>query len=434
MNNRNDLDPYQMRNGRFFIAIFVATFAPTLIGTYVACTSEGNSIIAENQTQQVLTLRDAKYFRTEAEAMLYAKEGLTEYADAFMRLSENDDFKEILYDEMAREFDGDFNVLITDLIDACNDQEFYIEDTLLLLVEDFDLEKFLDIFMDIDGVNNYYAQIHIPNFDSIEYLNRDVVAAVFYGDDSITSYAGYVIDAPGMEGQLDSIVVVDEAYTENNEVWVFSINERVDNDGHVPTSVPDDHPEAPEDSIEFRSTVSFQIDKITIKDRFENALGGRSEINMRANLEYYDGLHPINHQPTSFVSDRSSNDFKGHNILCMRRRDLNDEFEVDYNMQTGWLDEDFFGDPVVYQFVVFEYDSWPNGIKVRTTMVPEGEVKVYQFRSHQDEIFFIGSVFSTIPPPSGYTSDVYPNGIPSSLHADGFEFISSDIVFNTEYY
>lgn len=80
-----------------------------------------------------------------------------------------------------------------------------------------------------------YPQIYIPFYEELKSegkLNVKTPVFVFYTDENENDlYEGYILSKKGMLSKLDYLI--SEEYARNNEVWVFSINERVDENGEV---------------------------------------------------------------------------------------------------------------------------------------------------------------------------------------------------------
>lgn len=144
----------------------------------------------------------------------FSKHLLKEIAKA----STDDIFRNQVYKMVNYRFDGDDNVLCKELQNANRE----IQDL------DFDIATALNYFQN----EGRYPQIYIPFFDENE-KTRGQENIIFVNainvDESQLALQGYYWDG---ESLAPTDFMVDEEYAENHEVWVLSINERVDENGN----------------------------------------------------------------------------------------------------------------------------------------------------------------------------------------------------------
>ena len=152
--------------------------------------------------------------------------------------SEDEKFKEILYKEIQKRFDDDYNVLINTLIEECKingidliqEMENYIY---LNYQETIDFNSILNKCK----IKGLYPQIYIPIFEVIE-KNRltidslrgktPVILADRVSKNKNPFYQGKHFNRKNMRTED---LMVNEEYAQNNEVWVVAFNERVDENG-----------------------------------------------------------------------------------------------------------------------------------------------------------------------------------------------------------
>ncbi|MBU4273981.1 MAG: hypothetical protein KKA28_19285, partial [Planctomycetes bacterium] len=152
--------------------------------------------------------------------------------------SEDEKFKEILYKEIQKRFDDDYNVLINTLIEECKingidliqEMENYIY---LNYQETIDFNSILNKCK----IKGLYPQIYIPIFEVIE-KNRLTIDSLSGGNPVILAdrvsksknpfYQGKHFNRKNMRTED---LMVNEEYAQNNEVWVVAFNERVDGNG-----------------------------------------------------------------------------------------------------------------------------------------------------------------------------------------------------------
>ncbi|WP_165945167.1 discoidin domain-containing protein [Micromonospora sp. KC723] len=122
---------------------------------------------------------------------------------------------------VARQFDGDTNALWSTVIQEA--EESYIVDP--YASDWLALKDAVAQFHNIDGYR-FDPQVYIPNFDEGIVPASTVTMAVAPADQNATSTTGYRLDQSGNVETISS--PIDETYVETNEVWVLSVNERID--------------------------------------------------------------------------------------------------------------------------------------------------------------------------------------------------------------
>lgn len=118
------------------------------------------------------------------------------------------------------QFDGDTNALWSDIISEAEASD---------IVDPWDpdwvaLKNAVAQFQNVDGYN-YDPQVYIPNYDEGIVPASTVTMAVAPADETATSTTGYQLDWGG--GAMP-VATIDEAYVATNEVWVLSVNERIE--------------------------------------------------------------------------------------------------------------------------------------------------------------------------------------------------------------
>ena len=152
---------------------------------------------------------------------LVLKTRLQENMQPLLRFAQVSEFHSLVNNAVARRFDGDDNVLLSSLISEA-------EATGIVNPTAADWVAFKNSVASFANINGtaYHPQIYIPNFQDGAVPGSSVTMVVFESDLARTALPAYDLDANGRL-RLKS-TLVDEAYTESNEVWVLSINERVD--------------------------------------------------------------------------------------------------------------------------------------------------------------------------------------------------------------
>ncbi|MGI6338684.1 MAG: hypothetical protein ACOXZV_04810 [Bacteroidales bacterium] len=139
-------------------------------------------------------------------------------------LMQEAEFKSYVYDEIEKKFDGDYNVLFKNVENKFPSAE-------ILKSEESKSSKGY-----FDNLKRY-PQIYIPFFEELKRngkLGKKSPVILIYTDEIESGeYPGYTLEKNGSLKRLNFLI--DEKYAENNEVWVLSLNERVDENGELLT-------------------------------------------------------------------------------------------------------------------------------------------------------------------------------------------------------
>jgi hypothetical protein len=330
----------------------------------------------------------------------YVHENLKSIMAELGQLMKDPGFKGLIKSEAAKKFDGSHNVLIKTLLN----NPFYGQ-----RLNTENMRKALDAFRNINE-ENLYPQIYIPFFDKHQANRNNITART-----SVVSEEGVVIPTG---------TIVNEEYALNNELYVISINETVNDDGEVPPIA--------NTTTQTLATVNFRIEMIYVKQGKESWLAGDSEVHIKATGTTWNHRQYGNPNSTIWVYPvlryASSTDYKGHEIKKVLRSDINSgvgsQYIINYPLHTGWPVDNFFSDPIVYSYVVFEYDKWPAERKTAASLIPSSpdpnaNKDFFNFRSSNSP--YGGEVDSY----DSYTTySIYGNvsGLPAfpNLYYDGY--------------
>jgi hypothetical protein len=124
----------------------------------------------------------------------------------------------------AGQFDGDTNALLSNVVQAA-EQSHVVDPNASDWVA---LKDAIAQFANLNGYN-YDPQVYIPNLDEgiVPAATVEIVVAPL--DESANSADSYVLDSSG--NAAPSGHVVDETYVETHEVWVLSVNEKIETGG-----------------------------------------------------------------------------------------------------------------------------------------------------------------------------------------------------------
>lgn len=141
----------------------------------------------------------------------------------------DEDFKDFLYDEVEKQFDGDYNVLIDVLLAHSADPS----------AKELDFSKRAAVAMHDQET---YQQIFIPFFEELktkEILGTKEPILVFHTpDETVREYPGYTLNDKGTLQEVDFLI--SEEFAMNNEIWVISPNERVGREGFTSVEKKDE--------------------------------------------------------------------------------------------------------------------------------------------------------------------------------------------------
>ena len=167
----------------------------------------------------------------------FAGANLMVLGESVLSISDDASFREVLYKEVDKKFDGDNDILFEKLLEIPITEKQTIGARIANTTKSKDMTSITqacDAFKGI-GEENYYPQIFIPFYDELKESGvlgtKSPVVVVHSGDDGTEEYVGYTLDSKGELTKTSFLV--DEDYAMNNEVWVISINERVDSQGLV---------------------------------------------------------------------------------------------------------------------------------------------------------------------------------------------------------
>jgi hypothetical protein len=182
-----------------------------------------------------------QHFETEEAQLAYAKKQLGLIAKAFSGLTESNAFKNILATAATNTGDSvgaDSCVLIERLITVCTNGGYDLVDSAQAVLDDNGIdENFLDLvysLRNIDG-ENYFIQIYIPQPET-EPVSSTIYAVPYWEDEEYNNYTAYKKKYTGLPADLtiDSITSQDTTSLMGKHVWVFSVNDIIENDGTFP--------------------------------------------------------------------------------------------------------------------------------------------------------------------------------------------------------
>lgn len=302
-------------------------------------------------------------------------------------LSKSESARSNIYKLVQNQFDGDYNVLFKDILDDNS-----IEPSARLeslnnhsKVTKEDINEALSSFLGIEDSMNYYPQIYIPFYEEMSASGKlgseDPVIIVHLSDTTGNSFTGF--QSSDDNDLITTDFLVDESFAQNHEVWVLSINERVDNNGNVK--------ELYKKSVQNGRTqvvVRGLIDRMKITCMKESWTSGSLEVELVAVSTWYGAVNP----QTGELNDY--NEVGRVPLAYWPRKSVNRGswrtvgFPIAPDLET-----DIWGD--YYCYVIYEYDVWPSPLRDRP-VGPPGTSSEYILRYRSADEEFIGDYISLL--------------------------------------
>lgn len=344
----------------------------------------------------------------------FLSNNLKQFAIILAPIINNSETRNIVRNKAKEKFDQEYEVLIKDL---------FTNNLIQSLVSKEKSEKLHVDLLERSGTH-LYPQIYIPRYQYLEDNSLNTSTSpqveiedepvplnpilVFYsGDPEVDSsqtnqsYPGYKI----VENELVYYTMVDEEYANEHEVWIFSINETVNSFGDLPCqfertgrggvminaacgggggggggSVNDDPDYDPTDGPATEglnyypdrsdNKINFMIQNMRVTIHNESWLSGASEVAIRAKLVCHNGrnLGIPSSFPDEYTSDQASG-YIGRVIRKIKRRDIKYgiwQINVNYSLQSNWLNSIPSQDPVHFIYTIFERDVFPATLNGRS--------------------------------------------------------------------
>lgn len=280
------------------------------------------------------------------DAFSFADKKLNVIANSIAKLSSDEYFRDIVYNEVDKQFDGDFDVLIEHL------QSYATNGRMLRNLKIPEVDNAINAFKNINGVD-YYPQIYIPNFENLK--NNGLLGSkipyivINNGDENKEVYLNKIEDGNLIETEF----MVDENFVSINEVWVISLNERYFGYENFYTSSSA--------STMVNSTPTNVIDRILVKCEKERIIDGKSEVNF---LAVFSDWQFNNY----FHKTYGGGKYQGGQIAHLSDSEISSNFDYIIDVNFGIIgDWDIQAPGTSYvDFFIFEYDGWPVGLNTWT--------------------------------------------------------------------
>lgn len=311
---------------------------------------------------------------------LYVRENLKVIAEGILKASVDESFKDHLYAEINKKFDGDDNALINTLLNPSINSNASVVAMASQLRAISLLNATLNAFKGIEG-QDLNPQIYIPFYENHKASSSNrartngesPMVVLWDGNEDQNVYPGY-----RMKGNQLSLsgIDVDEKYAEENEVWVFSLSET---SSTASISISSGRKGA---NLRSNAFIDAYVEKMTIRDAKESWAGGKSEIHINAYTTFWNGTDPQTGQTNRIWNVPEAN------MVCLAKvpfkPDIRDKIERTYNCQinNSW---DVYGTETSgrgdwFPYVIYEHDGWPASMDGNTVSVGTLDIEI-QFRS-----------------------------------------------------
>lgn len=305
----------------------------------------------------------------------YTKNHLKVLGQAAAGLAKSSEFREILYQEIEKQFDGDYNVLFETLANSTVDNVPTGVRMAASLKTEESYYAALKAFKNIEGTD-FYPQIYIPFYEKLKdkkansnarvlSVESEPIIVLFAGDDSQSIFPAYRLNDTG--DLVETGHFVDEDFAKNNEVWVVSLNERyfgeeTDNPG---SNTPNNG--------RTMASPSAIVDQIKCKCHKESWAAGASEVHIITLVSDYRFFNLD-------INLYGGGDHEGGRIYKFSRDDVKNKRNKDVNFYiiNDW-DDRAPGRPYGH-YVIFEYDTWPTG-KRDAKWTQGGDELTWEYRS-----------------------------------------------------
>ena len=300
----------------------------------------------------------------------FAQDNLKLYAQSVLAMQNESGFRADLYAAVEEAFDGEKNVLFKTLMDDSKNPKNArsLKDNLQQLSS-----TALTAFNNIEGYN-YYPQVYIPFYEELKTagkLGKSEPKVIVYTHNLPNSeYPTYTLNSDGSltEGQS-----VSEDFAKENEVWVVSISERVDDNGAVKEEIDSDNGRT--QGVSFPNA-RFQTMKIT--SHKEEWVAGGSEVSIKRYMSFFwFDQHSSNPVAKEYSIEDAPDDGSGKRVKDVKRSDVDNTLTINWTYVVNWPNQSYqfdFGSVHTdfFYYVVFEYDAWPTGL--RNAYIPDAGV------------------------------------------------------------
>lgn len=256
-------------------------------------------------------------------------------ATGILYYNKDANFRNSINKEVAKQFDGDDNVLIKTMVNYEPNLIANFKTAIDLYKDITDpYDNVSDITEAVQGFDYFgkmaFIQVYIPFVDIVN-LNSNPIICINTNDDD--ALPGYYLDGNNELVQI----LVDENFAEENLIWVISVSETEGVSTKAPQNVVNLGPPPTVEDMNFRS------EKFNLSDRKEGWGNGRAELSYYV-MKYSDCFSTL--QPCEYA----------HINACrVGKKDLNKDIFFMVNF-TNWPQQDIFRAGEHLGIIFYEFD------------------------------------------------------------------------------
>jgi hypothetical protein len=301
---------------------------------------------------------------THEQEVAYTQAVFDILGQAIGEASLNPKFRTFVYSEVGKKFDGESNVLIKELASSEEPATSRLfNDALSRTVGGkSQANEVLAAFAGVDHGQTAYPHLFIPFYDELTIQKRIGVSEPIIVPAALSDtpdFKGYRATETGL---VEVDFRIDEEFARTNEVWVITMNERVDGQGRY-WKLND------QASAGFRTKASAdgRYGTMTVNQHKEEWAAGASEINTKRVLSFwtYDYWSPddpqsapvddVNQGQGAHIRDFSRSEIDNHTPIALGWVYIDDWPERTMAIGGVLRDTDHIA------MILFEYDPWPVG-------------------------------------------------------------------------
>jgi hypothetical protein len=258
-------------------------------------------------------------------------------------MADNAAFRQALYQGIDQKFDGETNVLVKDLLAS----QPAVADQWERAAQRLGFKGVSNALAAFQGINtrNAYPQLYIPFYEELKEegkLGKTAPIVVLYYANDQPTYPGFTLDAA--QGLIKTGQTVDEAQARQTEVWVISLNERVDSQGELIKALGSLEPVSNNGRLEFNNYA--YMSHIAVRCHGDSWAGGGTELHIVRRET------PINYAGP--FTDIGNNGPAGEKIGDWTRPSIQAGtiFNMNFVLHPDW------GTNAIYVYlIVFDYDG-----------------------------------------------------------------------------
>lgn len=370
----------------------------------------------------------------------YTLDNLTMIGKGVLSASTNTNFRKMVYTEIDKKFDGDFNVLVNTLGENASKMNINLVQNVAKSMGNAsdmmaDAQNVMNAFKNIES-NEYYPQVYIPFFKELKKSGKIGISnptiVIFNGNSKNSKEngaPGYVINN---EGKIKQIANVKEDYVKNNEVWVISLNERT-------VSTPQgmklkkelvSDSKSPSKASRVASTNLWEWQFSTMKilvDKDNNIFMGDSEVCMKAFIDSnVNGNFALNTPYSIYGGYLDLGSFEVGVGKSDNKEFITSHKSTNYFRWGTTLGDNANNVAQTMYYVIYEDDNWPAVQRTATLNKVGGGTVEIQYRS-EDLFYDSNTLYSSNGPrwANGYTIS-----LPFfNILVYGVNYINSDIEY-----